>query len=101
MNDLHKYLEKQLKNPEFRAEHEATRIEFEVAQALIEARTSMNMTQQELAERSGIRQSNISRIESGNCSPTVATLQLLAKGLGKQLSINFIPLKNESALPPR
>lgn len=101
MNDLHKYLEKQLKNPEFRAEHEATRIEFEVAQALIDARTSMNMTQQELAERSGIRQSNISRIESGNCSPTVATLQLLAKGLGKQLSINFIPLKNESALPPR
>ncbi len=95
MNDLHKYLEKQMKNPEFRAEHEAARIEFEVAKALIEARISMNMTQQELAERSGIRQSNISRIESGNCSPTVATLQLLAKGLGKQLSINFIPSKNK------
>lgn len=97
MNDLHKYLEKQLQNPDFRAEHEATRTDFEVAKALIEARTSMNMTQKELAERSGIRQSNISRIESGSCSPTVATLQLLAKGLGKQLSIHFIPLKNESA----
>lgn len=89
MNDLHKYLKKQMENPEFRAEHEATRAEFEVAKALIEARTSMNMTQQELAKRSGIRQSNISRIENGSCSPTVATLQLLAKGLGKQLSIHF------------
>lgn len=89
MNDLHKYLEKQMENPEFRAEHEATRIEFEVAKILIEARTSMNMTQKELAERSGIRQSNISRIEGGNCCPTVATLQNLAKGLGKQLSITF------------
>lgn len=95
MNDLHKYLEKQMLNPEFRAEREATRVDFEVAKALIEARTSMNMTQKELAERSGIRQSNISRIESGSCSPTIATLQLLAKGLGKQLSINFIPLKNK------
>ncbi|MDE6737658.1 MAG: helix-turn-helix transcriptional regulator [Lachnospiraceae bacterium] len=89
MNDLHKYLEKQMNDPEFRAEREATRTEFEVTKALIEARTSLNMTQKELADRSGIRQSNISRIENGTCSPTVATLQLLAKGLGKELSINF------------
>ena len=89
MNDLHKYLEKQMNDPEFRAEHEATRTEFEVTKALIEARTSLNMTQKELADRSGIRQSNISRIENGTCSPTVATLQLLAKGLGKELSIIF------------
>lgn len=89
MSDLHKYLEKQMKDPAFRAEHESTRTEFEVARALIEARMSLNMTQKELAERSGIRQSNISRIENGTCSPTIATLQLLAKGLGKQLSVNF------------
>lgn len=89
MNDLHKYLEKQMQNPAFRSEHEATRTEYEVARALIEARTSMNMTQKELAERSGIRQSNISRIENGTCSPTISTLQLLAKGLGKELSISF------------
>ncbi len=89
MNDLHKYLDKQLDNPKFRAEHEATRTEFAVAKALIEARTSLNMTQKELADRSGIRQSNISRIESGACSPTISTLQLLAKGMGKELSVRF------------
>lgn len=89
MSDLRKYLEKQMKDPEFRAEHEATRAEFEVTKALIEARVSLNMTQKDLAERSGIRQSNISRIENGTCSPTIATLQLLAKGMGKELTVNF------------
>lgn len=89
MNDLRKYLERQMNDPAFRAEREATRTEFEVARALIEARLSSNMTQKELAERSGIRQSNISRIENGTCSPTVATLQVLASGLGKKLSISF------------
>lgn len=89
MSDLSKYLKKQMNDPAFREEHMATRAGFEVARALIDARISLNMTQKELAERSGIRQSNISRIENGSCSPTIATLQLLAKGLGKELSINF------------
>ncbi len=47
------------------------------------------MTQKELAEKSGIRQSNISRIENGTCSPTIATLQALAKGLGMELMVSF------------
>lgn len=89
MSDLRQYFEQQMNDPAFRAEHEATRTEYEVTRALIEARTAQNMTQKELARRSGIRQSNISRIENGTCSPTVATLQLLAKGLGKELTIGF------------
>ena len=80
MNDLRRYLEKQMTDPAFCAEHEATRTE---------ARLASNMTQKELAERSGIRQANISRIENGTCSPTISTLQLLAHGLGKKLSISF------------
>ena len=89
MDDLEKYWEKQMCDPEFRAEHEATRVEFELTRALIAARTESHMTQKELAERTGIRQSNISRIENGTCSPTVATLQTLAEGLGKRLMISF------------
>lgn len=89
MSDLQNYIEKQMADTEFCAEHEATRAEFEITRALIEARISLNMTQKELAERSGIRQSNISRIENGTCSPTIATLQLLAKGMGKQLFVSF------------
>ncbi|MDR2712380.1 MAG: helix-turn-helix domain-containing protein [Clostridiales bacterium] len=44
--------------------------------------------------KTGIRQSNISRIENGNCNPTVATLQQIADGVGKTLHIEFRqPLK--------
>ena len=43
----------------------------------------------ELAEKTGIRQSNISRIESGASSPTVDTLARIAAGLGKKLKIEF------------
>ena len=89
MSDLQQYLNEQLNNPEFRAEYEATRQEFAIARALVAARISANMTQKELAEKSGVRQSNLSRIESGACTPTIATLQALANGLGKELSIAF------------
>lgn len=89
MSDLQKYKEKQLANEDFRKEYESTRAEYEVLHSLVEARISQNLTQKELAQKSGIRQSNISRIENGTSSPTVATLQALAKGLGKKLVINF------------
>ncbi len=89
MDDLEKYMEKQMKNHEFRKEYEETRAEFEVSRILIKARVEEGLTQKELAERCGIRQSNISRIENGSCSPTVATLQALASGLGKKLDIRF------------
>ncbi|MBR0483591.1 MAG: helix-turn-helix transcriptional regulator, partial [Oscillospiraceae bacterium] len=37
-----------------------------------------------MARRTGIRQSNISRIENGTSSPTVDTLARLAEGMGKR-----------------
>ena len=89
MSDLSKYLNKQLQNPEFKVEHERTKSEYEVVRALIDARIEENMTQQQLAERSGIRQSNISRIENGTCSPTIVTLESLARGLNKRLVISL------------
>lgn len=90
MSDFRKYLDKQMEDPEFAAEYEAMRPEYDAVRAVIAARLERNMTQKELAERTGIRQSNISRIESGASSPTVDTLARIAAGLGKQLRIDFI-----------
>ena len=89
MSDLRKYIDKQMQDPEFKAEHEATKAEFEVMRALIAARSEANLTQRELAERSGVRQSNISRIENGTSIPNIATLQALAAGMNKRLVISF------------
>jgi len=89
MSDFNKHLSKQLDNPEFAVEWERQRPEREYIKAIISARVEQNMTQKDLAEKTGIRQSNISRIENGNCSPTVATLQQIADGMGKTLFIEF------------
>lgn len=89
MSDLQRYKNKQLQNAEFRAEYERTRPGFEIMHALVDARIRQNLTQKELAEKSGVRQSNISRIENGTCSPTIATLEALAKGMGKKLVVSF------------
>lgn len=89
MNDLEKFKNEQMKDPDFRFEYERTRPDFEIMRALIDARLSSGMTQKELSERSGVRQSNISRIENGTCSPSISTLRALAAGLGKTLSITI------------
>ena len=89
MSDHKKYLNKQLENPDFYDEWERQRPEREYIKAIISARLEQNMTQIELAKKTGIRQSNISRIENGNCSPTIATLQQIANGVGKKLYIDF------------
>lgn len=89
MSDFRKYMERQMQDPAFQAEHDKTRTEFEITRALIAARVSQKLTQKELSARTGIRQSNISRIENGTCSPTIATLQALADGMGKKLNVKF------------
>ena len=63
--------------------------EFQAILALYETRTALNITQKKLSEMSGIRQSNISRIERGTCSPTIDTLSKLAYAMGKKLEIKI------------
>jgi len=89
MSDYKRHLDEQFNDPVFAAEWERQRPEREYIKAIIAARMEQNLTQKELAVKTGIRQSNISRIENGNCSPTVATLQLIADGVGKTLHIEF------------
>ena len=63
--------------------------QYQAILALYETRTELGITQQELSKRSGIRQSNISRIERGTCSPTIETLSELAYAMGKKLEIKI------------
>jgi len=59
--------------------------------AIIDARTASNLTQKELAERTGIAQTEISRIENGSRNPSIKLLQRLAEGLNMNLKISFEP----------
>lgn len=55
------------------------------------SRKSSHMTQKELAEATGIDQSDISKIETGNANPALSTLMRLAEGMGMVLHLEFVP----------
>lgn len=95
MSDFYKLLEKELQNQEFKKEWDALEPEFNMIQAMIDARKQKNMTQKELAERSGIDQSDISKIERGVANPSLSTLKRLAEGMDTVLRLQFIPKKNK------
>jgi transcriptional regulator with XRE-family HTH domain len=91
MRTLDDMLEKQMEDEEFRKEYEAIQPEIDVIRAIVDARTSQNMTQKELAERTGINQADISKLENGTRNPSVNLLKRLAEGMGMTLKIEFVP----------
>ena len=82
-------ISERMKDPEFAQAWTETELEDQIKRTLIEARIDAGLTQKELAEKSGIRQSNISRIENGSAIPTLQTLYAIARGFGKKLKITI------------
>lgn len=97
MKTYRDYLSEQLKDPEFRAEYEALEPEFAIIQAMIDARKRAGLTQRQLAERSGIAQGDISKLERGSANPSIRTLRRLARGMGMSIKVQFEPIKKASA----
>ena len=86
MSDFRKHLERSLQDEEFAQEWEGQSAERDVMRRIVEE----GLTQQELAERCGMKASNLCRLENGNGNPSVATLEKIARGLGKRLEISFV-----------
>ena len=91
MVKLKDYKEKKMQDPEFAKAYEEIQPEMNVIRAMIEARTSQNLTQKELSERTGIAQTEISRLENGTRNPSIKLLQRLAEGMGMVLNVTFTP----------
>lgn len=87
------YLQEQLKDPEFKKEWDDIQPEMDVIRAMIDARIEQNLTQKELAARTGIDQADISKLENGTRNPSLKLLKKLASGLGMQLKIEFVPMQ--------
>ena len=92
MSKFNQYLAEQLRDSAFKAEYDALEAEFAIIQAMITARQKTGMTQKQLAERTGIHQSDISKLERGNGNPSLRTLIRLAEGLGMKLKVEFTSL---------
>ena len=86
-------LSKQFQAVEFKKEYDAIQPEMDVIRAMIDARIKNNLTQKELAARTGIDQADISKLENGTRNPSLKLLKRLAHGMGMQLKIEFVPMQ--------
>ena len=85
------YLNKKLNDPEFKKEWDDIQPEMDVIRAMIDMRNAQNLTQKDLAERTGINQADISKLENGTRNPSLKLLKRLADGMGMALKIEFVP----------
>ena len=92
MSKFSEYKHKKLQDPEFKKEYDALESEFDIIQAMIDARKQSGLTQKELAERTGINQADISKLENGTANPSIRTLRRLADGMGMKMKLVFEPL---------
>lgn len=78
------------KGTESRAKFDADSLAFRLGVMLKEARKEANLTQEQLAEKTGTKKSYISRIETGKSDIQLSTFyKLIEIGLGKTLSISI------------
>ena len=78
-------------DPEYRAAYEASKPQYELISALLDARGHAGIDQEELAERMGIHVSAIARLEGWRSNPSVKTLRRVAEATGTKLQISFVP----------
>lgn len=65
--------------------------DWDVIRTVVEARLAKNLTQKELAERTGINQADISKLENGTRNPSINLLKRIADGMDMVLKIEFLP----------
>ena len=79
------FLDKELQRPEFKKWWLEYGPAFAAGNLLIKLRADFDLTQQELADRAGVKRSYIARIENGNANPTVKSLARILNSAGFRL----------------
>jgi DNA-binding XRE family transcriptional regulator len=87
LEDKHKEL---LNDPEYKKAYTELEGEFLVAKALIEARKSANLTQEQVAERMGTTQSVVARMESGNPLPSLKSVVRYAAAVNSRIELKLV-----------
>lgn len=83
--------------PEAIADREILRLHYSFSTQVFLARKEQKLTQQALAERCGIDQAEISRIERGDASPTLGTMVRVLSALGLRLAFEVGSIRQGTA----
>jgi DNA-binding XRE family transcriptional regulator len=85
------YWEKQMADPEFQAAYKEESAKKEIWLQLVEARQAAGLTQEQMAERLGVSQAQVARIEKrGYESYTLNTLRRYIDALGEGFSLEVL-----------
>ena len=95
MYTFEEYKQEALGNEELHREYEAIQPEYDIIKAMINTRATQNLTQAELAEKTGISLADIKMLENGTRNPSLNLLKKLAEGMGMNLKIQFVPKSDE------
>ena len=90
MTTLSRLKKQWMNDPAVREAFNAQAPEFEIARALIKARTDAGLTQEEVAQRMGTTQSVVARLESGRATPSLRTLYRYAAATGTRPVIRLV-----------
>ena len=74
---------------EYDSGREEARLAIEFANVIRERRVELGLTQVQLAQRAGLRQPDVSRLESGGGTPTIGMLDRLAHALELRFVARF------------
>ncbi|PTV98380.1 DNA-binding XRE family transcriptional regulator [Halanaerobium saccharolyticum] len=86
----HKDLKNELfESEEVKEKYEKLNVMYEIKKQIIRYRIENNLSQKELAEKIGTKQSAISRLENDGYNPGVEFLDKVAHAIGKKLEIRF------------
>ena len=83
------YKTKAMKNAGFSKAYSELEPQYQIIREMIKYRIDNNMSQQDLADKTGISKSNISRFESGKHSPSLKMIFRVAEGLGKKVDFKL------------
>lgn len=97
MLSLNDAMLKKRQEPAFAAPWDALEPEEQIVRAIIEGREENHLTQEQLADVTGIHQTNISKLENGTANPSLRTLKRLAAGMGMKLKLEFVPAQSDSS----
>ena len=89
LENIQTIFDKKLENSQYKEAYLKEKSILASAVAITKAREAAGLTQRELAERSGVPQSTIARIERGY-NTRIDTLSKIAFALNKRVKISFI-----------
>lgn len=89
------HLKEMLKDPYFREQYELKMQQTELIKPILAYRIKHNLNQKQLAEKIGVSQQHISKIESGNFS-NLATLQQVLRFVGYTIRLRVARIETRA-----